>query len=294
MDLSRSEIRAFNATVEAGSYTQAALALGVSQPAITVQIRKLESRFHGLLFERLNKGVRPTALGEELYRITRQYQDLEAAVSAIAEPDKQQHSIRLATASPLIFIPLFADYYHQYPDATLHIISGTTAECQQMLQNREVDIGLYPSHNNEPGVSRLAFHSHRLMAVFPVNHPLTQQAEVSVHELIQQTLIFSRTDAYTQQAIDRAFASQQLTPRPNIFMDSRYDTCEAVYYGLGVGFALENDIHPNPARYHLIPVAEAPEQTVEHLVWLKVRSALPHIKNFVQFALEKSRQSCNI
>lgn len=281
------EIRAFNATVRAGSFTRAGEALSISQPAVTLQIRKIESRFSGPLFERIGNRVRLTALGQALYRITRQYPDLEASIHALAEPSlSQQQTIHIATASPLLFMPLFAEFYQRYPDAVLNIVSGTTTECRTLLQDREVDIGLYPSSSDESGVSRLAFHRHRLMAILPSDHPLADCTQVSVQQLVHYPLIFSRTDAYTQRVVNQAFAIAGLHPEPHIRMDSRYDTCEAVVYGLGIGFALENDIHPG-SRYQLVAVAECSDEVTEHVVWLKARSALPGIRNFVQLALDK-------
>ncbi|RVU30720.1 LysR substrate-binding domain-containing protein [Neptunomonas marina] len=286
MDLSMSEIKAFNATVKCGNYTRAAADLGVSQPAITVQIRKLEARFDSALFERVNNGVRLTATGQALYKITRQYPDLELSIKALAQPGAaSQPVVRVATASPLIFMPLFAAFYQHYPDATLNITSGTTNECREMLHEREVDIGLYPAAKEEKGISRLSYHSHCLTAVVPHNHELANLPTVSVQQLADYPLIYSRSNAYTQYLVDKAFTGCDVEPKHHIHMDSRYDTCEAVVYGLGIGFALENDVRPDP-RYRMVRVAESDEEVVEHVVWLKSRSAMPGIRNFVDVAIQ--------
>lgn len=286
MEISLSEIRAFNATVKNGNYTKAASDLGVTQPAITVQIRKIESRFQGALFERTNTGIRLTSLGKALYRITRQYSDLEACIQSLAEPERHSHqSLYVATASPLIFMPLLASFYRSFPESQLYVVSGTTDECQTKLIDREVDIGLFPCPELESSISKLAFHSHCLMAILPLAHPLTKQDYISVHQLIDYPLIFSKTDAYTQKIVDRAFTQSGLNPSPHIHMDSRNDTCEAVMFGLGIGFALADDIRTNP-NYVLRPIQEAKQEIIEHVVWLKSRSGLPCIRNFVQLALD--------
>lgn len=286
MDISLSEIRAFNATVKNGNYTKAASDLGVSQPAITVQIRKIESRFDGALFKRINNGVRLTNLGQELYRITRQYPDLEASIQALAEPQQHtQQTVHVATASPLIFMPLFARFYQRFPQAQLHIMSGTTDECRIKLLDREVDIGLFPCPMEGNSISKLAFHNHHLMAILPPDHPLGNEKQLSVHQLIDYPLIFSKTDAYTQKIVDKSFKEAGLNPFSHIHMDSRYDTCEAVIFGLGIGFALADDIRPD-SRYLMLPILEARKDVIEHVVWLKSRSGLPGIRNFVQLALD--------
>lgn len=287
MDLSLAEIRAFNATLKRGSFSSAADELGVSQPAITAQIRKLESRFERPLLERFSRGVRPTAFGHKLHRITSQYADLEEAISTLSQPqpDQGRYQLKVVTASPLMFMPLVAEFNQRYPEATLTINSTTTDECRSQVLNREADIGLFPMPEEEPGVSKINFDSHRLNAVVPVNHPLATESELSVHQLIDHPLVFRKKDCCTQGLVDRAFSAARLQPSARVWMDARYDMCEAVVYGLGIGFALSNDIRTDP-RYRIIPVTEATEPVIEHLVWLKPRTDVPGIREFVQLALE--------
>ena len=146
MDITLNEIRTFNAVVRAGSFTQAAKMLGVSQPAVTAQIRKLESRSEFPLLERFSKEVRPTSLGKQLFQLSCQYLDLDLAVTSLLEPEVRSENFRLklATASPLIFMPLMAAFKKQYPEAQVQVIAGTTHECRQMIIDREADIGLFP------------------------------------------------------------------------------------------------------------------------------------------------------
>lgn len=291
-DLTLTEIRAFNATIQLGNFTRAADLLGVSQPAVTAQIRKIEGRFDTPLLERTGKGVKPTDLGQRLYKITRQYVDLDASVQSLIHPagDERSLEIRIATASPLVFMPLLAAFRQQYPEATLKITSGTTDECREHVLARDVDIGLFPLPKPGVGLSCLTFHSHQLVAIIHPEHLLAQGDSVSVNELINESLIFSRRRSFTQQMVDTAFASEGLTPSSNILIDVRSDICEAVAQGLGVGFALSHDIRPDPG-YCAVPIKEAGQEVLEHLVWLKSRTHLPEIKLFVEMALEmRSRQ----
>lgn len=291
-ELSLTEIRAFNATVQQGNFTRAAELLGVSQPAITAQIRKIEGRFDSPLLERFNMGVRPTDLGQRLYRITRQYADLDASVQSLIHPstDERALELRLATASPLVFMPLLAAFRKRYPEATLKITSATTDECREHLLAREVDIGLFPLPDADAGLSHLTFHAHRLVALLHPQHPLVAKEEVHVVELAGEPLIFSRAESFTQRLVNRTFESAGLSPSSNILMNVRSEICEAVAHGLGVGFALSHDIRPDPS-FVAVPVAEAEQEVEEHLVWLKSRTHLPEIQLFVQLALDmRSKQ----
>ncbi len=289
MDYSLAEIRAFNAAIQCGNFTRAAQQLNVSQPAITAQIRKLESRFSHPLLERFSKGICATELGQQLYRITCQYQDLQGAIAVLANPGKLPEDVTLgvATASPLVFMPLIAEFSRIFPDVTLKITTATTTQCKQLVHSREVDIGLFPQQLAEPGVSRFAFTSHGLMAVLKHDHPLAQQADISVHQLAGQPLIFYKPEACTQQLLEALFRHNGYNPSAQVRVDGRMDMCEAVSYGLGVGFSFANDIRPDE-RLRILPVREAVDEVVEHVVWLKNRSTLPGIRDFIHLALEQS------
>ncbi len=295
-NLSLPEIRTFNAVVSAGNFTRAAQRLGISQPAVTAQMRKLEARFNGPLLERVSHGVRLTELGQRLYRITAQFAELDQNVRALVQPGSggSLEEIRVATASPLVFMPLIARFVREYPDVSLKLHTATTDECYDVLANREVDIGLFPMHWEDRRLSRLAYRDHHLIAIVPLSHPLATEPTLSLHQLCGESLIFSRRYSYTQQLLDRLIQQAGLALQSGILIDSRTDICEAVVHGLGIGFAFRGDI-PAQGEYAVIPITEAEEAVTEHVVWLRNRADLPEVRCFVDLSMQvlgESQASC--
>ncbi|WP_261841858.1 LysR family transcriptional regulator [Aliamphritea ceti] len=288
MDITLNEIRTFNAVVRAGSFTQAAKLLGVSQPAVTAQIRKLESRCEFPLLERFSKEVRPTSLGKQLHQLSCQYLDLDLAVASLLEPEVRSENFRLkvATASPLIFMPLMAAFKKQYPKALVQVIAGTTHECRQMIMEREADIGLFPMPNPPSGLSRLAFHCHGLTAILPKDHRHACAESVTAHDLIEDPLIAYKNNSFTQEYVKAVFSSAELNPRFEMMMSTSEHVSNAVVQGLGVGFALSDDIRPDHL-YALVPVEGTDMDVTEHVVWLKTRSQQQGIREFVEMALTR-------
>lgn len=287
MDFSMAEIRAFNATFKSGSFTRAARSLSVSQPAITAQIRKLESRFSAPLLERLSKGVRVTELGKQLYQITRQYHDLEAAIEVLSNPtlSPDKMTLKIANASSVIFMPLIAEFSRRFPLTTLKIESTTTSECRKLVLNREVDIGLFPLLGDSRELSSLAFSSHSLMAVLRPDHPLAGKKSLSIKELANESLIVYQPEACTQQMLEKLFNAHQIPLVGNVVVNGRLNMSEAVYHGLGIGFALEKDLHLDP-RIIILPIIEASDEVIEHVLWIKNRRCLPGIRDFIKLAIE--------
>jgi len=288
MSISLSEIRAFNAVVEHGTFTRAASALEVSQPAVTAQIRKLESRSGHYLLERTPSGFELTNHGRRLYQVSRQYTDLGNALDAALAVNSQPSlpSIKIATASALIFMPLLAQFRQQYENTCLEIHSTTSAECQALLLNRDVDIGLFPLGDKHSALSNFEFHRHNLVAIVPKNSPLSELKAVSIKTLAQYPLIFSAHSCFTQRCLDALLLAHGIVGHSHIRLDHRHEICEAVIHDMGIGFAFENDIRPDD-RYLSLNIIEASEPAIEHVVWLKNRSSMPAVQEFVQMALEQ-------
>ena len=83
MSLTSSRIRAINAVFEAGSFSQAARRLGISQPAVTQQVRSLEADFGVSLFERRGNDLVPTTVCREFVAVTSQMHGLESQALAV-------------------------------------------------------------------------------------------------------------------------------------------------------------------------------------------------------------------
>src|SRR5512145_540202 len=91
MDLELRHLKIVCAVAEAGSVTKAAAVLGLAQPAVTAQLRRIERLLGGELFERTRLGVSPTPLGELILA--------RARVLLPAARDLHEDAVRLAAAS---------------------------------------------------------------------------------------------------------------------------------------------------------------------------------------------------
>lgn len=120
------EIFAFLTVAREGSFTKAAVRLGVSQSALSQTIRGLEARLGVRLLARTTRSVAPTAAGERLLgRLGPRYDDIEAEIAAIAElRDKPAGSLRISSpghAADMVIWPKLTGFLHQYPDIQVEL-----------------------------------------------------------------------------------------------------------------------------------------------------------------------------
>lgn len=111
------QVRAFDAVARAQSFSRAAEALGLTQPALTIQVKALESRYGVQLIVRQGRRLTLTPLGEELFKISQQVVGLEEQVreTLSASEDVQNASLRLAADGPHIVMGLFARFLARHP-----------------------------------------------------------------------------------------------------------------------------------------------------------------------------------
>lgn len=148
-------LRTFLAVHRAGSLTRAAADLGLSQPAVTAQIRTLEQRVGRELFVRLPRGVAPTTAADDLARAVAPHLDALAAVAHDALiPDAAQGPVRLgcpASLTATLLLPALAPLV----DEGLRVVvaTGRSDDLVTRLAAGRLDLTLATSRPRQPGIS---------------------------------------------------------------------------------------------------------------------------------------------
>lgn len=287
MSIRLTQIRTFNAVVRTGAFSRAAVRLGVSQPAVTAQIRSLEAENDILLFERRGRvAVTLTDAGHALFRVTGALDDIEEAATALLDRDRGRDggSLTIATASPEVLMPLVARVRRHAPGLRLDIWVGSTREALTRLLDREADIGLFATAAAATD-ERLAFLpllEQRLCALLPADHALAQGGSpIRLADLVAGPMVFRVDASETQQMANRALVAAGLDVRPVLRLDNRMAAYEAVASGLGACFVLERDV-PRDPRVRALPLADVEERVWETICYLRRRREMPAIRRFME------------
>jgi molybdate transport repressor ModE-like protein len=153
MSLTSSRIRAVNAVFDAGSFSQAARRLGMSQPAVTQQIRSLEDRFGVTLFERRGGKLMPTALCREFVAVTSQLHGLEAQALAVLRQNDALNGgeLRVGLGNAMPGMALISAFHRLYPNIQIAVEMGNWASIIDAVVDQRVDVGVLP---DVPGDNR--------------------------------------------------------------------------------------------------------------------------------------------
>lgn len=279
------QFKAFNAVARAGGFAHAARRLGISEPALIAQVRGLEKDHGAVLFEPTVTGVQLTSLGRRLFRVTQALDDLEETADVLlgGGGDPVPRVLRLATASPQVFMPLVAAFTRAHPEVELDIAVGSTGDAMRRLLDREVDMALTPIIRHDDRLDHMPFLRNSLAVLAPADHPLAVRESVSITEIVAEPLIMRLGLSTTQKVTDQALAMHGLRPRPLLRLETREAVHEAVANGLGLALVLDRDVPPDP-RHRLLPLLDCDVGTNESVVWLRSRSSADLIHDFLVVA----------
>ncbi|MDM9561951.1 LysR family transcriptional regulator [Bordetella petrii] len=234
--LNLDHLRIFLDVIELGSFSAAADKHGLTQPAVSLQVRQLERRYGLRLAERVGRRVAATAAGADLLVHVRA---IDAAVEQ-AERSMQAHSaqvvgrVRLgtgATACTYLLPPLLADLRRRFPALEIVASTGNTADVLRGIEANTLDIGLVtlPAPGRMFQVTPVL--DDEFVAIFPASGKLP--ARVTPQALAERPLVLFEPGARTRGLVDDWFEAAGLRARPVMELGSTEAMKELVAAGLG-------------------------------------------------------------
>lgn len=231
------QLRAFDAIAREGSFSKAAASLGLTQPALTIQITGIERAYGVRLFDRIGRRVELTETGRALFDTTTRLFELEDAAREMLTASRALTGgrLRVAADGAHIVMGLFARFMELYPRVQLSVTLGSTRFVRDELIERRVDIGILPSVGGDPAFEALAIWRHSPVLIVPHGHRWAKRKSVSIHELDGQPMVMRKEGSNTQKELDAALARAGVKPRVVLELGAREGVLGAVAAGLGMG-----------------------------------------------------------
>lgn len=206
------QLRAFVAIAESGTFTAGALRVHVTQAAISMQIRQLETEIGARVFVRAPRHVILTEAGEQLLRRARHIlREHDAAIDEIAElAGAERGRLRIGSASAMVLteqLPaIFKDLRKQHPAAEISVTSGTSEVLVDQILAGEVDIAFVSLPVDVRGIKTERLSQDQLVAIASPQHKLAKQRTISAYTLAGERLILGERGGNTRRLIDQFFA----------------------------------------------------------------------------------------
>jgi LysR family cyn operon transcriptional activator len=219
------QIRYLLTIADAGSFTQAAHTLHISQPALSQQIRQFEAELGSVLLDRAGRRVRLTAAGMIVVRHARRIlAEVDAAQTALQElAGLQRGSLTVGvvqTVNAYLMPAIVAQFTTKYPGVHVEIVEGAADAIEQRVQEGtfQLGIGFVPSTTVELDVEPLF--DEELMLVTSLDHPLAARAVVDTSELDHQPLVLLSPSFCTRRLWDACVREAGIAPLVQIEMNT--------------------------------------------------------------------------
>jgi DNA-binding transcriptional LysR family regulator len=202
------QLAAFCAVVERKSFSQAAEVLGISQPAVSLQIRSLEERLGTQLIDRSGRRVAPTEAGERLYRGAQRLLSLERQlveeVAAADESAPLHGRLELGASSgpgETVLPLLLGEFQQRHPEVHVALFVTDTQTIVERVARRELELGVVGAARRHRGVTFEPFFRDEVILVCPPEHSFAGRT-VKLEELKQEPLILMQEGAGVRQVIE--------------------------------------------------------------------------------------------
>ena len=238
------QLAAFCAVVERKSFSQAAERLGVTQPAVSLQVRALEKRLGTQLLDRSGRRVEPTEAGVRLYRGAQRMLTLEdqivADVTASSEGDLVGDLVLGASTGPAaIAVPLLlCEFQRESPGVRVSLTVSDTHAVVERVAARELELGIVGAARRHRGVRFEPFFSDEVILACPPGHRFAGRT-VSLEELREESLVLMQEGAGVRQVVEDALRRQGIRLRDldvRLELGLQESVRAAVEAGYGVTF----------------------------------------------------------
>ncbi|GGO78249.1 transcriptional regulator [Marinobacterium nitratireducens] len=210
-------LRYFTEVARHNSFTRAAEALHVAQPAVSMAIRKLEAELELTLFHRQDRQVSLTDEGVRL--LTHAERILRAVDDARLEMEElrglSRGEVRVGIPSMLgsyYFPPILMAFRHRHPNLNLSVVEAGTGSLQQMLEQSELDLAVIVAEEVPEALEARSFLREQMMVAVARDHPFARQLDVALSDFFDQELVMFPRGYFHRRVVDRLAGASGRTP----------------------------------------------------------------------------------
>lgn len=226
--------------------TKASQDLYISQPAVTMSIKKLESQLKMTLFIRTKRGVILTNEGSILYNYVKEALEIlkigENKISNLKKLDTGNIRIGIGTTLTKHFLIDYLEIFHKrYPKITINIDTSITTEVLKSLENGKVDIAIITSDNINYKNFNIVY-SEEIQDIFIASKDFSEKinGEIPLENLNNYPLLFQSINSNIRMFLDNFLSKNNIKLNSTMELASYSLVIEFAKIGFGIGFVTKN------------------------------------------------------
>ena len=244
------QLRIFHTVARLGSFSKAAQELAISQPAVSIQVRELESSLGCALIHRLRRGLKLTDAGQAVFSYTQRIfslaEEMESAVQDIQRLKTGRLTIGSSTTPGEYILPwVIGRFQRQYPGVEVALSISNTRSVVERIHNHELDLGMTGGPVSLEGLASFPYVYDDIAIIAAPSHPLAAQDGVTLHQLEGQSLILREPGSATRGTAEGCLAELGVSVKVVMELGSNEAVKRAVAAGLGLGMVSKFAVAPD-------------------------------------------------
>ncbi len=299
MHLTLQQLKLFESVFRNNSYTLAAKELHLSQPAVSIQIKRLENQVGLPLFEQVGKKIFPSMAGIAMYDasldILNRVSDLKNSIAELKGVVKGPMQMSVVTTAKYFMPHLLGSFLKVYPEVEPRLKFTNRARVVERLMHNRDDFVVMGQVSNDEKLETYPFLENILVAVAPPDHPLVKSKNIPLNRLIKERFLERETGSGTRLVFDKLLERNGLHIEPYMELGSSEAIKQGVMAGLGLAvlslhsLRLERDA----GKLAVLDVDGFPLKRRWFAVHLKGKTLSLTAKTFLDYILENSHRVVN-
>jgi LysR family transcriptional regulator, low CO2-responsive transcriptional regulator len=294
MNVTFRQLRVFAEVAQHGSMARAAEALHLTPPAVSMQIKEVESQVGLPLFDRQGRSVVLSTAGEYFLvhakRLLAALKEADDSMARFKRVERGLLTIGMVSTAKYFVPHLLARFHQDHPgiDVRLRVV-GNREQLVALMQTSEVDLSIMGRPPREISTRSESFASHPLVFIAPPDHPLLRQAHAPVQALGPYEFIAREHGSGTRAAMEGFFHEHRFAPRIAMEMSSNETIKQAVIAGMGLSFLSLHTVglELKTGLLKIVDIAGTPVMRTWNVVHLGSKVLSPAAEAFRYFVIEQ-------
>ena len=293
MNISFRQLRVVVEVARLGSMARAAESLHLTPPAVSMQIKEVESQVGLTLFDREGRRVTLSTAGEYFLvhakRLLAALRETETAMARLRKLESGLLTVGMVGTAEYFLPQLLALFRKDHPGVEVRLmVAGNRAALVTLLQAGEIDLAVMGRPPKEIATRSEAFAAHPMVFVCPPDHPLLKVGHPPVAALSPFPFIVREQGSGTRDAMHQFFAEHRFEPLITMEMASNEAIKQAVMAGMGVSFLSLHTIglELRTGLLRVLDVEDTPVMRAWHIVHLQSKLLSPAAEAFRYFVIE--------
>lgn len=295
-DITIKQLRLLIAAARGKSFAAAAEACHLTPPAVTMQMRQLETAAGLPLFDRHGRSFGLTAAGKELLasaeRIDAVLADCAAGLAALESLASGRVTVGVVSTAKYFAPQMLAAFARVHPGIEIELVIGNREDTIAAFHSGRLDVAVMGRPPEDVEVESALIGNHPQVIIAPPDHPLAKRQAIPPREIADEKLLMREAGSGTRALAERFLAAHGIKPRIGMEISSNETIKQAVMAGLGIAFISAHTIaaEVEHGRLVVLDVVGLPEIRQWFVVRPAAKRLMPAARALRDFLVAEGRR----